>query len=507
MKSSNVTALKCATCLNGITRKVSVPSGGCRKSASAAAARSSASRQRWEAVAILAIIAALSFPAAAAAAAYAAVTQPRDGIFFIKANLARSLQEGDGHILHDHEHEHKHHHEATSLVLEGGHEGEDNPKPWFYTILATVLVDFTSLSGLVLLLVPAIHRGYLKMKSSYNDQDIEPKNKRWFDICVPSFAVGALMSTAAFLVFPEALHLIEGAHPDEGQRDRLRFLASDEHVGHDDSSERINAAKFGCAVLGGFLLPIALGMLFPHHQHCSAADVADEVVTEGRKAETCPNEKDGKASVVTGNDEGCDCCGDDEDDDVETGVAVREIVQVEGDMPQAQFAEDSQGSSKSLTQTTSVNWHLVASVLVGDAFCNFVDGIFIGAAFLSCSWGTVFSIILVTLLHEIPQEVADFLILTRYAGLSATMACFVNFTSGLSVTLGGIVVLATTPSQAATGITLAVAGGAYINISVAETVPRIDKNINGKVDRLLMLTFFVVGCVPIGLVLLKHEHC
>jgi hypothetical protein len=153
MKSSNVTALKCATCLNGITRKVSVPSGGCRKSASAAAARSSASRQRWEAVAILAIIAALSFPAAAAAAAYAAVTQPRDGIFFIKANLARSLQEGDGHILHDHEHEHKHHHEATSLVLEGGHEGEDNPKPWFYTILATVLVDFTSLSGLVLLLV------------------------------------------------------------------------------------------------------------------------------------------------------------------------------------------------------------------------------------------------------------------------------------------------------------------------------------------------------------------
>ena len=93
------------------------------------------------------------------------------------------------------------------------------------------------------------------------------------------------------------------------------------------------------------------------------------------------------------------------------------------------------------------------------------------------------------------------------AGLSATMACFVNFTSGLSVTLGGIVVLATTPSQAATGITLAVAGGAYINISVAETVPSIDKNINGKVDRLLMLTFFVVGCVPIGLVLLKHEHC
>jgi zinc transporter ZupT len=472
---------------------------------------------------------------------------------FTKADLARSLQEEDGHILlHDHEHEDEQHHEATSLEgehegkdshyehedehhheatsLEDGHEGEDShhmhdqhdhdvaaPKPWFYTILATVLVNVTSLSGLVLLLIPAIHRGYLKMKGSYNDQDVQPKNKRLFDICVPAFAVGALMSTAMFLVFPEALHLIEGAHSDEGNDDHAghddhRFLAADEHAGHDDSSESVNAAKFGCAVLGGFLLPIALGMLFPHHQHCSAADVADEVAAEVQKAEAGAIEKDGKASVVTGNDEGCDCCSS--QDDVETGVAVREIVQVEGDLPQAQFAEEEMatngengGSSKSLTQITPVNWRLVTSVLVGDAFCNFVDGVFIGAAFLGCSWGTVFSIILVTLLHEIPQEVADFLILTRYAGLSTTKACVVNFTSGLSVTLGGIVVLATNTSDAATGIILAMAGGAYINISVAETVPRIDKHITGKVDRLLMLTFFIVGCVPIGLVLLKHEHC
>eukprot|EP00985_Skeletonema_marinoi_P018903 scaffold10698_cov213-Skeletonema_marinoi.AAC.10 len=524
-----MSTLKCATCPDGTTRKASLPCGGCRKKVASAARRSS---HRWGAVAILAIIAALSSPAAASAA----VGPPRTSRLFTRADLARSLQTEDEHDHHEHEDEHEHDNETTSIeeVHEGEedhdhdeHEGEEDhhdhdheaesnsikqanddvPKPWFYTILATVLVNITSLSGLVLLLIPAIHRGYLKMKGSYNAQDAPPKNRRLFDICVPAFAVGALMSTAMFLVFPEALHLIEGAHSDEGHDDHAghddhRFLEGDEHAGHDDSSESVNAAKFGCSVLGGFLLPIAFGLLFPHH-HCHVDDVADEVAAEVQSPEADAAEKDGKASVVTGNDEGCDCCDEDEED-VETGVAVREIVQVEGDLPQAQSNE---GSSKSLTETTPVNWRLVASVLVGDAFCNFVDGIFIGAAFLGCSWGTVFSIILVTLLHEIPQEIADFLILTRYAGLTTAKACFVNFTSGLSVTLGGIVVLATNTSDATTGIILAIAGGAYINISVAETVPRIDSNITGKVDRLLMLTFFIVGCIPIGLILLKHEHC
>ena len=75
------------------------------------------------------------------------------------------------------------------------------------------------------------------------------------------------------------------------------------------------------------------------------------------------------------------------------------------------------------------------------------------------------------------------------------------------MTLGGVVVLATNTSDVATGIILAIAGGVYINIAAVETLPRVDKHIDGKMDRALMLLFFIVGTVPLGLVLLDHEHC
>ena len=102
---------------------------------------------------------------------------------------------------------------------------------------------------------------------------------------------------------------------------------------------------------------------------------------------------------------------------------------------------------------------------------------------------------------------ADFLLLTRYAGLSTIQACVVNFGSGLIVTLGGLVVLVGETSDEAVGVILAMAGGCYINIAACETVPRMEQNVHSMWDRVAMLFSFIMGTVPIGLVLLKHEHC
>ena len=102
---------------------------------------------------------------------------------------------------------------------------------------------------------------------------------------------------------------------------------------------------------------------------------------------------------------------------------------------------------------------------------------------------------------------ADFLLLTRYAGLTTSMACLVNFGSGLIVTLGGIVVLAGDTSDEIVGVILAMAGGCYINIAACETVPRMERHVHSFWDRAALLLSFIVGTVPIGLVLLKHEHC
>ena len=283
-------------------------------------------------------------------------------------------------------HQDDHHEEEFHSFSE---EATASSKPWGEVILATVLVNLTSLSGLVFLLIPAIHRGYLKMSGREVPEAAGAKSKA-LDICVPAFAVGALLATAFFLVFPEAVHLIEGGHSDHGDENSdadsheghgHRLLeGEDSHEGHDDhagSSESQNAAKFGMAVLGGFLLPIFFGILFPHNHHhgMNPADVAEEVAEEVENAEA--NERDGKASVLSGTDAGCDCCPEDEQGDVETGFAVRQVVVQ--DLPQDRAAveskEDFQENSKVLSQKTAIDYRLIASILVGDFFCNFTDGI------------------------------------------------------------------------------------------------------------------------------------
>jgi len=67
---------------------------------------------------------------------------------------------------HEEQHdEHDEFHSAFSTADETNSQGE-KPKPWGYVILATLLVNFASLSGLVLLVIPAIHHGYLRFQGS-----------------------------------------------------------------------------------------------------------------------------------------------------------------------------------------------------------------------------------------------------------------------------------------------------------------------------------------------------
>jgi zinc transporter ZupT len=160
-----------------------------------------------------------------------------------------------------------------------------------------------------------------------------------------------------------------------------------------------------------------------------------------------------------------------------------------------------------LPNTLKVNWSLAGSVLVGDMLHNFGDGLFIGAAFLSCSWATAWSITAATIYHEMAQEVSDFIVLTHIAGLSNTKAFVLNFISGLSVVLGGIVILAGEPTDEAVGVVLAMAAGVYIYIAACETVPRMETAVKTRGDRVLVVFAIILGTIPLGLVLLDHKHC
>ena len=307
-------------------------------------------------------------------------------------------------------------------------------------------------------------------------------------------------------------HEAEHEHEEEVRR----YLEGEEEV----DGENVAAAKFGCAIMGGFLMPMLFGIVF----HRPAA-VEEENSVSSEEDAGCPSCIERDAAVVetgvlvtidrselelaTGggaaadsetepirkNDddnflpqdrhEHCDICNEDHN----ATTAVQESV-----LPSV--------------EKVFINRQLCASILLGDSFHNFSDGMFIAASFkASCDVSTSVSIVTVTIIHEVAQELADFILLTRHVGLSVSKALLCNFLSGLSVVLGGIIFLACNPSDEATGVILGMAGGVYLNIAACETLPRVEKIIQTQVDRICTLLFFIIGTIPVGLVLLNHHHC
>src|SRR3990167_185572 len=76
------------------------------------------------------------------------------------------------------------------------------------------------------------------------------------------------------------------------------------------------------------------------------------------------------------------------------------------------------------------------TIMIGDTFHNFVDGILIAAAFLAdVQLGLVTAIAIIA--HEVPQEVGDFLVLL-HSGFSKRYALALNVLSSLAMMVGGV---------------------------------------------------------------------
>lgn len=114
------------------------------------------------------------------------------------------------------------------------------------------------------------------------------------------------------------------------------------------------------------------------------------------------------------------------------------------------------------------------SILIGDAFHNFTDGLLIAAAFLAnptLGWTTTLAIIA----HEVPQEAGDFAILLA-AGWKRMRALFWNGVSSLTALAGGIVGFLTL-ERALHWVPhiLTVAAASFLYIAVADLMPRLKR--------------------------------
>jgi zinc transporter ZupT len=394
-------------------------------------------------------------------------------------------------------------------------EHDDNHKPWGEVIGASLLINLVTLSGLVLSTVVGCF-GRLRNNG-------KPTNlwSTLHTLVIPSFAAGALLATVVFLLVPEAFELLAHASEEEHVEDDT-VVEEEDHEEHAEEAQW----KFGLFFLIGFLFPICLGAIFPPPD-VSQCDGSNEPEETGSVGHTTSDQDHAKITSATSSsddenivksqelersesltrtmDEGCDsgeCKHHGHDDNAEEGITKKELPSVDEAGVDSKAVVTAQHHKKA-----GVNWALATSILVGDAFHNFTDGIFLGTAFVLCSSDIAWTLVATTIYHELAQEIADYALLTHHCGLSRTQAVVSNFLSGLSVMLGAVLVVGLDFSDAIKGGLLAVSAGVYVYIAATECVPRIQAVRKTVKDSLVFLACFTVGAVPIGLVLLNHGHC
>jgi zinc and cadmium transporter len=128
--------------------------------------------------------------------------------------------------------------------------------------------------------------------------------------------------------------------------------------------------------------------------------------------------------------------------------------------------------------------------LIGDGLHNMIDGMVItGSYLLDIRLGIATTIAVI--LHEIPQEFADFGVLI-YGGLKPSTALYYNFLSALAAVLGAVLVLVFGSNKSAEAILVALGAGSFIYLAAADLIPEIHRE---KENTLTQLLSFCLGVV------------
>lgn len=144
--------------------------------------------------------------------------------------------------------------------------------------------------------------------------------------------------------------------------------------------------------------------------------------------------------------------------------------------------------------------HPTALIIVfGDGLHNFVDGLLLAAAFLQDPTLGVTTAVAV-ILHEIPQEIGDFMVLLA-CGISKSKALWLNALSSAAMLIGGVIgYFAFQHFDAVLPYMLTLAAASFLYIAVADLVPMLQRDRRGW-DFPVQLALLASGS---GVVILGH---
>ena len=265
-----------------------------------------------------------------------------------------------------------------------------------------------------------------------------------------AFASGALLAAMAVIMVPESLKLLASAHPGEEEETKVNCW-------------------FAIMLLAGFLCVASVEWIANAagcgHGHGGPSDGVEAITHKTTALVAVADAEQGK------------------------------LVGVEGEKPAAA------GSGPS-------SWApVVWSVLLGDLFHNFVDGITIGIAFKSCDSNFGWVVAGGAAAHEVPQEIADYIILTSRGHMTKAAALGFNLLSGSSCIVGGLIAANTDMSDELQALLLAFGAGTYLFIATVECFPSVVKA-KKPAEILTLAGMFMLGvaCIVIA-VNTGHEHC
>lgn len=134
-------------------------------------------------------------------------------------------------------------------------------------------------------------------------------------------------------------------------------------------------------------------------------------------------------------------------------------------------------------------------IILGDSIHNFVDGVLIGAAFLTdVQLGMVTSLAVAA--HEIPQEVGDFAILL-HSGYARGKAMFYNILASLTTVIGGVLAYFSLGDlHHILPYCLTLAASSFIYIAVADLIPSLHRKTDIKTS-LQQIGFILAGVILI----------
>jgi len=134
-------------------------------------------------------------------------------------------------------------------------------------------------------------------------------------------------------------------------------------------------------------------------------------------------------------------------------------------------------------------------IILGDSIHNFVDGVLIGAAFLTdAQLGIITSLAVAA--HEIPQEVGDFAILL-HSGYTRSKALLYNVLASLTTVIGGILAYVSLGDlHHILPYFLTLAASSFIYIAVADLIPSLHQKTDIKTS-LQQIGFILSGVVVI----------